>query len=1129
MDAPVKSQTATVVMPPAPSQPTAAYTADEGRFVPGSLVAGRYRIISLLGRGGMGEVYRATDLTLSQPVALKFLPDSGPDHQRALERFHSEVRIARQVSHPNVCRVYDVGEADGMPYISMEYVDGEDLASLLQRIGRLPADKALETARKICAGVAAAHDKGVIHRDLKPANIMLDRRGNVVVMDFGLAAVSDQLRGAEARSGTPAYMAPEQLRGEQVSARSDIYALGMVLYEIFTGKRAYEASTMAELIRLQESGQITSMSSIAAEIDPSVEKAIRRCLDPDPAKRPASALSVAAALPGGDPLAAALAAGETPSPDLVAASGKTEGLPLKKSVPLALGLAALIIAVPFARTNVELHSLVPFDLSPDALASKIREQAAAFGYTALPADKKYDLHWDSNLIVEARKHVKNAAELRRRFQAEPPLQLGYRESPLPLVALPDGEVTEQRPAPTISGMIEAWVNTKGELRFFHAVPPEVDRAMPARPVDEQAISRAIGFDISQWPETAPKFTPAYAFDWQKAWKGQHPALHTDITVQAAAWHGRITDLQVLQPWSKPWHEPETYAADWKDSARLLVEKLIYGLVFLFSAFMATRNLRAGRGDRRGAWRLSLVYFILMGAHWLCIAHWVADISMIRIFVVNARDWFTSAALIWLLYIALEPSVRARWPHCILTWSRVLAGRWQDAQVAAHVLYGALLGLVIAAFFLITNWIEMSHGSPSAWTGEDVGLGARFWMADVLGRVRGAVEFGLIVVFAIFCLRAVCRKDWIASVAAALLFTVVESGALQGNIFDFLFFLVIFTLLIFVLLRLGLVSTMVALFFVNFLLMTPGAQNLSKPYESAVITYPALALAIVVWAFWRTSGQQLITVDSNSRTGLLACLLACCCLALSPVASAQDRQIIWSDEFDGAPGSPPDPAKWVYDLGGGGWGNQELEVYTDNRGNSHLDGQGHLVIQAVEATPGKFTSARLKTLGKFDFKYGRVEARIRIPYGQGIWPAFWMLGADIASKEWPGCGEIDIMENIGREPDTVHGTVHGPGYSGSRAISKPFQIAAGRFAGDYHIYAVEWAPERIDFQVDGRTYSTVTPASLPAGSKWVYDHPFFLLLNVAVGGDWPHDPDKTTVFPQTMLVDYVRVYKREGAL
>jgi predicted Ser/Thr protein kinase len=856
-----------VVISLGPSQPASHSTSsspDEGRFVPGTLVAGRYRIVSLLGHGGMGEVYRATDLTLSQPVALKFLPESGPDHHRALERFHGEVRIARQVSHPNVCRVYDVGEAEGMAYISMEYVDGEDLASLLQRIGRLPADKAMEIARKICAGVAAAHDKGVIHRDLKPANIMLDRRGNVVIMDFGLAAVADELRGTEARSGTPAYMAPEQLRGEQVTARSDIYALGMVLYEIFTGKRAYEAASMAELIRMQESAQITSMSSIAAEIDPAVEKAIRRCLDPDPSKRPASALMVAAALPGGDPLAAALAAGETPSPELVAASGKTEGLPLKRSVPLALGIAVLIIAVPFARTNVELHSLVPFELSPDALAAKIREYAAAFGYTALPADKKFDMHWDRDVIVDARKHAKNAAELRRWFQGEPPLLLGYRESPLPMVAAPDGEITEQRPAPTVPGMIEAWVNSKGELRLFHAVPPEKDSSAPAAPVDVQTISRAIGLDISQWPETAPRFTPVYAFDWHKAWKGQHPALHADITVEAAAWHGRITDLQVLRPWSRPWQESEWYSRDWKDSARSLVEKSIYGLLFLFSAFMAARNLRAGRGDRRGAGRLSVAYFILMGARWLCTAHWVADIAMIRIFLDNAGDWFTSAALIWLLYIALEPAVRARWPRSILTWSRVLAGRWQDAQVAAHVLYGALVGLVIAAFFLITNWIEISRGSPSAWTDAQAGFGVRFWMADVLGRARGAVEFGLIVVFAIFCLRAVFRKDWIASVAAAVLFTLTESEAVQGGLFDFLFFLAIFTLLIFVLLRLDLVSTMAAIFFVNFLLMTPGAQGLTKPYESAAIAYPALVLAIVIWAFWRTSGEQIMSVTAEDR-------------------------------------------------------------------------------------------------------------------------------------------------------------------------------------------------------------------------------------------------------------------------
>ena len=281
---------------------------EEGRFVPGTLLGGRYRIIALLGRGGMGEVYRATDLTLGQSVALKFLPEEAARDQRLLERFHGEVRVARQVSHPNVCRVYDIGEVEGMPFLSMEYVDGEDLSSLLLRIGRLPAHKALETSSKICAGLAAAHDRGIIHRDLKPANIMMNKRGEVLIMDFGLAALAGELSGTEARNGTPAYMAPEQLKGTEVTARSDIYALGLLLYELFTGKRPYDGATVQKLLEQQETAQLTSMTSIAADIDPGVERAIRRCLDPDPSKRPATARAVAAALPGGDALAAALAA-----------------------------------------------------------------------------------------------------------------------------------------------------------------------------------------------------------------------------------------------------------------------------------------------------------------------------------------------------------------------------------------------------------------------------------------------------------------------------------------------------------------------------------------------------------------------------------------------------------------------------------------------------------------------------------------------------------------------------------------------------------------------------------------------------------------------------------------------------
>src|SRR3984893_8177247 len=313
-----------------------------GRFTPGQIIADRYRVVALAGRGGMGEVYRAEDLELSQIVAIKFLPASLSQDAGALARFHSEVRIARQVSHPNVCRVFDIGDADGVPFLTMEYVDGEDLASLVRRIGRLPSDKAIEIARQVCAGLAAAHERGVIHRDLKPANLMLDGTGKIRVTDFGLASVAASLEGAEAKAGTRAYMAPEQLEGKQVTAKSDLYSLGLVLYEILTGKRAFDATTLPDLMRQREKSTPASPSTLVRDLDPLVERVSLRCLENDPARRPASALQVAAALPGGDPLAAALAAGETPSPQMVAAAGETEGM--RPIVAWAL-LAGVMVAV----------------------------------------------------------------------------------------------------------------------------------------------------------------------------------------------------------------------------------------------------------------------------------------------------------------------------------------------------------------------------------------------------------------------------------------------------------------------------------------------------------------------------------------------------------------------------------------------------------------------------------------------------------------------------------------------------------------------------------------------------------------------------------------------------------------
>jgi beta-glucanase (GH16 family) len=255
----------------------------------------------------------------------------------------------------------------------------------------------------------------------------------------------------------------------------------------------------------------------------------------------------------------------------------------------------------------------------------------------------------------------------------------------------------------------------------------------------------------------------------------------------------------------------------------------------------------------------------------------------------------------------------------------------------------------------------------------------------------------------------------------------------------------------------------------------------------------------------------------------------------PAPAAVDHSawtLVWSDEFSGADGSAPDHTKWTIVTGGNGWGNHELEYYTNRVQNVQVQ-DGNLVITARhegysdnEGVMRGYTSARLKTLHKFEQAYGRMEARIQIPRGQGVWPAFWMLGNDIDQKGWPACGEIDIMENIGKEPTIVHGTIHGPGYSGAHGIGSPYSLPGGQnFADGFHTYAVEWEPQVIRFYVDDQLYATRTPADLPAGAKWVYDHPFFIILNLAVGGDWPGDPDVTTKFPQSMLVDYVRVYKR----
>ncbi|HZY61647.1 MAG TPA: glycoside hydrolase family 16 protein [Edaphobacter sp.] len=285
----------------------------------------------------------------------------------------------------------------------------------------------------------------------------------------------------------------------------------------------------------------------------------------------------------------------------------------------------------------------------------------------------------------------------------------------------------------------------------------------------------------------------------------------------------------------------------------------------------------------------------------------------------------------------------------------------------------------------------------------------------------------------------------------------------------------------------------------------------------------------------TKGMGRATIRRLAPMLLVGAGIVLCCVAIptqTHAATSSTWRLTWSDEFNEPNGSSPDPAKWSFETGGNGHGNNELESYTNRPANVEQR-DGSLIIAArKEDFTGKdgiarqYTSGRIVTKGHFSQAYGRFEARIKLPLGKGIWPAFWLLGDNIDSAKWPGCGEIDIFENIG-EPRVIYSTLHGPGYSGAHGISAKFLLPQGEAVDTaFHVYAVEWAPNDIKFFFDNHLIAHRTPADLPVGAKWVYDHPFFILLNVAVGGNWPGNPDATTVFPQKMLVDYVRVYTRD---
>ena len=840
-------------------------SSEEGRFLPGTLLDGRYRVISLLGAGVMGEVYHATDLRLGQPVALKFLPDETAADPKALARFHTEVRIARQVAHPNVCRVYDIGEVECLPYISMEYVDGEDLHSLLRRIGRLPSDKALEIARKLCAGLAAAHDKGVLHRDLKPANIMIDGRGHVLITDFGLAGIMGQIEGIEARNGTPGYMAPEQLSGTEVSAQSDIYALGVVLYEMFTGKRPFNASTRAQLIQLVEEGTPPAPRSIVKDIDPAVEGVILRCLAPDPRNRPASALAVSRSLPGGDPLAAALAAGETPSPEMVAASGQKVGLKPAVAVSCLAGILLGLVACAIISQRVDLLSKIPFENPPEVLAQKAREIVQKLGYTERPASSAYGFEYRMTTIRYLIRNLKNSGLAALHHGRPPTIAFWYRSSPLPLTPREISDtpsVTPDDPPQDFPGMLYVTLEPQGRLTGFKAVPPQFDESKgPWSAPDWTTLFAAAGLDLAKFNQADPQWSPSVTADARAAWTGAYPETpEIPIRVEAAAFHGKLVSfVQVLSIPDATRSSPALGGHSAGDLVYVTLQLIVIVGLIPFARY----NLRLGRGDTQGAMRLGLFGLTVGMLAWVAGGSHVASFTEADLFFLAVMRATFGGAVLAFTYISFEPFVRRRWPQTIVSWSRLLAGGYRDPLVGRDVLIGTSIGVCLTLIQVFGSLMYQIVGTPAVRVVTDpvVLLGGRHLAGHLLFLVSDALYKSLGILFLIFLARTLLRKQWLAAGVIVIVLAAINAANALNPLIGWPVNIVFFGLAVFTLLRFGLLSMAVALFISLFISQFPLTSDWSVWYSGEVAFTVIAVLAFALFGF-RTSqaGQSLFKED-----------------------------------------------------------------------------------------------------------------------------------------------------------------------------------------------------------------------------------------------------------------------------
>jgi len=801
----------------------------------------------------MGEVYRADDLKLGQKVALKFLPERVEQDNDLRAGLLGEVKIARQIAHPNVCRVYDIAEVDGRYFACMEYVDGEDLSRLLRRIGRLPSDKAIEIARQLCAGLSAAHDQDVLHRDLKPANVMIDGRGQARIADFGLAGLAKNFTGAEIRAGTPAYMAPEQLLGNEVTKRSDLYSLGLLLYELFSGHRAFDAKTPEALVLLRQESKVPPLRTLVSDADPDVERVIAWCLENDPTRRPDSAREVAAALPGGDRLAVAMAAGATPSPEVVA-DADTVG-----SLHPALGwlmLVGLLVALPssvWLGSRSQLTERIPMPKSPAALHARATEIIDRLGLTTPTKDSYEGFDYDEGYIgyLDTLSASPRRWDVLKDAQGGHAVRFWHRESPRVLrPARFDSDAPSLNDPPMVfPGMLTVVLDPSGRLSGLTVVAPDrTDTTATGTEPRWGAIFAEAGLDTAAFHEVPPQWTPKVFADQRAAWEGTDRATNLRLRIEAAAFRGKPVWFRIITPWTRHSGMPLNLNTAGFIGLLAFLATLIVGTVML-----ARSNVHRGRADLRGTLRLGYAMVSLAALRWIFWHHFGPDLAEVFIVAIAVGSILLPSSFGAVCYLALEPFVRRMWPSRMISWMRALDGRWRDPLVGRDILLGVLAGAITTGLTglerLTPGWLGAVPPTPDR---PDRQLLVLSNISGFLGLVLDNAIIAILTVFTLtlvfLLLLIVVRKPWIAGVLIVGLPTILDIVINRPIPLSIMVDLLSTLVLVGVIYRYGLFAALVMEFSSNLLGDIPATLDPTSWHFGYGVAVMACLLALGIYGF-----------------------------------------------------------------------------------------------------------------------------------------------------------------------------------------------------------------------------------------------------------------------------------------